>query len=474
MHGRMSSSGQVPLCVDMDGTLVLTDLGVESVLALIRRNPLYLLLLPWWLRRGLAAFKREVARRVQLDVTRLPYDRRLLAWLRTQQGRPLLLCTASDAGLANAVAAHLGGFAAVVASDGHSNLAGSRKAAALVARHGALGYDYAGNARADLVVWAQARRAIVVNAPPRVLRAAQAQGRVERVFAREGRPWIELLRALRPHQWAKNLLVFVAPLAAHRVEAAVVAHALLAGAAFCLCASAAYVLNDLLDLDADRRHPRKCLRPFAAGRLSLLAGLAVVPALTLAAFACAALLPARFLPVLLAYATLTLAYSLWLKRLPALDVLALAALYTLRIVAGGAAIPVAVSGWLLAFALCLFLGLALLKREIEFVRVAAGAGLAGRGYRPQHRRLLRGCGIAAGIAAAGVLALYVDSTKSAALYAQPQHLWWLVGLLALWLARLWRLAARGRMHDDPLVFALTDWPSLLAFGLAAAIVLAAL
>lgn len=478
MRGRMTVGGEVAVCVDMDGTLVLSDLGVESVFALLRRNPLYLLLLPWWLRRGLAAFKREIARRVELDVTRLPYDARVLAWLRGQDARPRLLCTASDARLAEAVARHLGGFDAVLASDGRVNLAGARKAAALVARCGERGFDYAGNARADLKVWAHARNAIVVNAPAPVLRAAQAQGRVARVFAREHAPWRECWRALRPHQWAKNLLVFVAPLAAHRLDAGTVAHALVAFAAFCLCASAAYVLNDLLDLEADRQHPRKRERVFAAGRLSPLAGLWLVPLLLLAALAWASLLGQGFVLVLLGYGLTTLMYSLWFKRLPALDVVVLALLYTLRIVAGGVAIPVEVSGWLLAFALCLFLGLALLKREIEFARVPAAGDsrLGGRGYRHRQRALLRGCGIAAGSAAVVVLALYVDSTKSAALYTHPDRLWGLVALLALWLARLWQLATRGRMHDDPLVYALRDRGSrwllgvlLVLFGIAAVV-----
>lgn len=464
-----------PLCVDLDGTLVRTDLLAESALALLRRNPLYLVAFAFWLLRGKAHLKREIARRVTLSVADLPWETRLLDWLRAQPDRRLVLCTASDRSLAEAVAAEVGLFDEVVASDGVRNLAGARKAQALIERYGERGFDYAGNERRDLAVWRHARHAVVVNGPAGLAEAAAAACTVEQVFARAPRGLRAWARALRLHQWLKNLLVFLPLLTAHRVfEPGAGGRAALAFLAFGLCASGVYLLNDLLDLEADRRHPRKRLRPFAAGTLPAWSGLLLMPLLTLAAFALAIWLAPLFAFALLAYWLLTLAYSFALKRVPMLDVIVLAALYTLRIVAGGAAIPVAVSGWLLAFALCLFLGLALLKREIEFVRVAAGAGLAGRGYRPQHRRLLRGCGIAAGIAAVGVLALYVDSTKSAALYAQPQHLWWLVGLLALWLARLWRLAARGRMHDDPLVFALTDWPSLLAFGLAAAIVLAAL
>ncbi len=472
----MMSDDNVPLCVDMDGTLVRSDLSIESALALVRRNPLYLFALPWWLLRGLAYCKREIARRIVPEVAQLPFDPRMLGWLREQFTRTRVLCTASDRRVAEAVAARVGLFDAVLASDGKVNLSGRRKAAALVARFGERGFDYAGNSRADLAVWAKARRAIVVNARPDVLRSARKRTKIDRVFAPATGVWGELLRALRPHQWTKNLLVFVAPLAAHRIDADLARHALIAFVAFCLCASAAYLLNDLLDLDADRAHPRKHLRPFADGRLSLLSGLFGVPVLLLAAFACAMLLPMPFTWALLAYAVTTLVYSLWLKRLPVIDVLVLAGLYTLRIVAGGAAVAVEISIWLVAFAMSLFLGLALLKREIEFSRLASGPldRLRGRGYRLRDRSVVRAAGIVAGAAAVAVLALYIDSTKSAELYAQPQRLWWLVPLLAAWLVRLWMLAARGRMHDDPLVFALTDWLSLLALATGAGLVLLAL
>lgn len=466
----------VPLCVDMDGTLVRSDLSIESALALLRRNPLYLLVLPLWLLRGLAYCKRQIARRVVLDVAHVPLDPRVLGWLRDQFHRRRVLCSASDLAIAQAVAAHVGQFDEVIASTGRINLSGRRKAAALVERFGEHGFDYAGNGRPDLAVWARARRAIVVEARSGVLRAARRQGRVERVFARTPGIWRETLLALRPHQWVKNLLVFVAPLAAHRIDLETLAHAIVAFAAFCLCASAAYVCNDLLDIEADRRHPRKRLRPFASGHLALLVGLFLIPVLTLAAFALAWTLSASFMLALLVYAALTLLYSLWFKRLRGLDVLVLAALYTLRIVAGGVAAPVDVSNWLIALSLSLFLGLALLKREIEFARMpAAGEGrLDGRGYRRRDRGLVRVFGIGAGLAALTVLGLYVDGARSAALYSQPVYLWWVLPLLGAWLVRLWRLAARGRMHDDPIVFALTDWVSLIALAIGVGIVLAAL
>lgn len=467
----------IPLCVDLDGTLVHTDLLHESALALLRRDPLYLVRLPLWLLRGKAHLKHEIARRAQPDVALLPYDARVLALLREAGDRRRVLCSASDQRLVDAVAAHVGGFDLALGSDGRTNLAGPRKAAALVGRFGERGFDYVGNAAPDFAVWAHAREAIVANAGPALVRRLRGERPVARVL--ESRPGFAraALHALRPHQWSKNLLVFVAAIAAHRIFDPVALHATaLAFVAFCLCASGAYVLNDLFDLDADRRHPRKRARPFAAGRVPITAGLVAAPLLTLGAFAIALELPRPFVFALLLYAATTLAYSFALKRIVVVDVLVLAALYTLRIVAGAVAIPVEASTWFLSFAVCLFLGLALVKRYEEVRRVAASdeTGVAGRGYLTAHLSAIGVSGVACSVLAVGVLGFYVDSTRSAALYAHPHWLWLLLPLLAAWLARVWLLTRRGRMHDDPVVFALTDVPSLAVLaGFVATVAMAA-
>jgi 4-hydroxybenzoate polyprenyltransferase/phosphoserine phosphatase len=469
---------EIALCVDLDGTLIRTDLLLESALVLLRRNPLYLFAFVGWLVGGRARLKREIASRAKIDVTTLPYDERVVGWLRGfEGGRRRVLCTASDQNLADAVAAHVGGFDEVIGSDGVRNLGGQAKADALRERFGERGFDYAGDARVDLAVWRHARKASVVNASPALLRQVRATCEVDRVFDRPGagcRAWVA---ALRPHQWSKNLLVLVPLFTAHRMfEPAAASSALSAFIAFCLCASAAYVLNDLLDLDADRRHPRKRLRPFASGRLSIVAGLAVAPLLTIAAFAIAATLPSRFVGVLLVYAMTTLTYSLLLKRVAMLDVVALAALYTLRIVAGAVAIPVDLSGWLLAFSMSLFLSLALVKRYSEVLRVAATeeTRIAGRGYRVDDLSLLRSLGIASGLLSVLVFAFYIDSTASAALYRHQKALWLLVPVFFYWIDRVWRIAKRGDMHDDPVVFALTDIASLGVLAVFAVVVLLAI
>ena len=469
---------EVPLCVDLDGTLIRSDATIETALALLRRNPLYLFRLILWLGRGRARLKREIAARVQIDVTRLPYDERVLDWLRGEAAtRRRVLCTASDQSLADAVAAHVGGFEEVLGSDGARNIGGRRKRDALRERWGERGFDYAGNAATDLHVWRHARRAIVVNATPGLLRRVRRECDVERVFAREGGGWRALIGALRPHQWLKNALVFVPLLAAHLV---LVPDAVLrAGAAFVafsLCASGAYVFNDLFDLDADRRHPRKRLRPFAAGTLALGQGLIAAPLLMLAAFACAYLLSPQFLLIVLTYAAITLAYSLFLKRLAMLDVVALAVLYTLRIIAGAVAIPVEASFWLLAFSMFLFLSLAMVKRYIELQRVGASddGKVAGRGYRSSDLALIQSLGTSSGYLSVLVLAFYINSTASTALYRHHEFLWVLTPVLLYWISRVWLIAQRGDMHDDPVVFALTDRISLVVLVVFAAVIVFAI
>jgi 4-hydroxybenzoate polyprenyltransferase/phosphoserine phosphatase len=468
----------VPLCVDLDGTLIRTDLLFESALALLRRNPLHLFGLLFWLLRGRAHLKREVATRVRIDVAALPYDERVLAWLRDRgDRRRRVLCTASDQRLAEAVAMHVGGFDEVFGSDGVRNLGGRGKRDVLRERYGERGFDYAGNAAPDLHVWRHARRAIVVNASPWLLRRVRADCEVERVFEPRGGGWRTWLSALRLHQWPKNLLAFVPLLAAHLafVPEAVL-RGLVAFLAFSLYASGAYLLNDLLDLDADRRHPRKRQRPFAAGLLPIGAGLVAAPVLTIAAFAIAATLSSRFMLVLLIYAITTLMYSLVLKRIAMLDVLTLAGLYTVRIIGGAVAIPVPASFWLLAFSMFLFLSLAMVKRYTEIHRVAAAseAKVAGRGYGVEDISLIQSLGTGSGYLSVLVLAFYIDSTASEALYRRPEVLWALTPILLYWISRVWLIARRGEMHDDPVVFALTDKVSLGVLVVFAAVIFLAI
>ncbi|WP_141058485.1 UbiA family prenyltransferase [Stenotrophomonas rhizophila] len=466
-----------PLCVDLDGTLLRTDLLYETFLRMLARRPWLLLLLPWWLLRGKAYLKHRLAVHGVGDPALLPYDSRVLDLLQASSGRMRVLCTASDKELVEPIARHLGLFDAVYCSDGQTNLAGHRKADLLVAKFGDRGFDYVANAHVDVAIWKHAHSAWVVNGGKSVARAAAACSQLAAHWPGEGggpRAW---LKAMRVHQWLKNLLVFVPLLASHRfMEPDMVLSAALAFAAFGLCASGVYLLNDLLDLESDRQHPRKRKRPFACGRLSLRSGLLATPVLTLAGFLVAWWVAPAFLLVLALYFCLTLAYSLRLKQVVMIDVVMLAALYTIRIVGGAAAIDVTLSFWLLTFSMFIFLSLAMLKRYTELQLTLASGKLkpSGRGYHVEDLALVQTLGTASGLVSVLVLCLYINAPESQALYKNPVFLWFLCPVLLYWICRAWLLAHRGEMHDDPVVFAVRDPGSLVTVMVGAVSVLAAI
>lgn len=450
------------IAVDLDGTLIHTDLLHESMFALMRQSPLLLFKVPVWLLDGRARVKRETAARVTIDASSLPYNISLLEWLTEQRskGRRLVLATGSDAQLAHAVASHLGIFDAVLASDGEQNLTGAKKRDALVDACGADAFCYVGNADVDVQVWATAETAVVVSRSVLLLEKAASVTHIERTFtppAGGGRQWF---KALRLHQWLKNILVAVPLLAAHRgLDYSTLVAALLAFLSFGFAASSVYLLNDLLDLADDRHHRSKKMRPFAAGRLSLLHGVIAVPILFVLSLGIAAFLPWRFVVVLVTYYLLTFLYSMYLKRLVMIDVVALAALYTLRIIGGAVTVAVPLSFWLLAFSMFIFLSLALLKRYSELVEMKRAGRLAkalGRGYHVNDLSLLVSLGAAAGYAAVMVLALYINSESVVVLYREPRAIWFACPLLLFWISRAWLIAHRGEMHDDPVIYAVRD------------------
>jgi 4-hydroxybenzoate polyprenyltransferase len=439
----------VPLCVDLDGTLVKTDTLLESLVALARRRPLALVRAPAWLWRGRAAFKQELAARALPGVETLPYREDLCAHLAAERarGRRLVLATAADRRIAEAVAAHTGLFSEVLASDGHTNLKGARKRAALEARFGR--FDYVGDSAADIPVWRAARRALVVGSA-------------------SARPLRTLARAIRVHQWVKNALVFLPALAAHALgRSSVLVAALLAFVGFSLCASAGYLLNDLLDLESDRRDPKKRHRPLAAGTLSIRAALVMIPTLLASGLAIGWRASPSVALLLGVHFVATTWYSLGLKRVAVLDVMVLAGLYTLRIFTGAAADHVPVSPWLLGVSMFMFMSLALVKRVSELERLhAAGAAVTpGRGYRVDDLTLTMILGGASGYMTVLILAQYIHSPDVTVLYAHPERLWLLCPLLLFWVSRLWLLTSRGEMDADPVAFALKDRCSQL-IGLA--------
>jgi len=456
-----SQNPKVPLCVDLDGTLVNSNTLVESSLLLVKKNAFYLFAMFYWLLSGKANLKQQITSRTALDVTILPYNQKLLDWLRIQHGtqRPLVLVSAANQSTANAVGDHLKLFSRVIASSSTHNLSAGNKRDALDREFGEGGYDYAGNSTDDVPVWAHCKRAVVVNAAGPVLAKAQAVADIECVFPREHKALPQLLKAMRPRQWSKNLLIFVNILMAHQLaNTALLASTILAFIAFCLCSSAVYLINDLLDLEADRRHSEKHNRPFASGSVSLALGIVAAPALLASSIMLAQSSGSVFLSSLVTYFFVTLAYSFYLKRIVILDVMVLAILYTLRIVAGATVAGVMPSFWLMSFSLFIFTSLAMAKRyaELKSLELDSTEWADGRGYHVGDQAIIASLGVASGYIATLVLALYINSPDVVELYRNEGLIWLLCPMLMYWIGRIWLLASRGDLHQDPVVFATGD------------------
>ncbi|WP_448207460.1 UbiA family prenyltransferase [Azospirillum sp. sgz302134] len=451
----------VPLVVDLDGTLVTGDLLLDCARTLARTSPARLLMLPVWLAHGKAWVKRRLAEEAMPPAQTLPYRQNLLKHLEAEKRRgvPLVLATAADARVAEAVARHTGLFDRLLASDGVTNLTPERKRDRLVAGFGRGGFDYIGASADDLPVWRAARKALLVQPDADATPAVADDADVERIFGTASGSARHHLSALRPLQWFKNGLVFVPMAAAHRLlDVEALSHSLLAFAAFCLCASSGYLLNDLLDLPADRRHPHKRNRPLASGRLPVSRAVLMIPGLLAGTLGLAALLPPAFAGLLVLYFALSVTYSLRLKRIAILDVLLLAGLYGLRVLAGSAATGIVASAWLLTFSMFLFLSLALVKRyaELMVMRAIDGGNAHARAYLLEDAELLAALGCASGYISVLVLGIYASTDMP---LRSPDQ-WLTTGavcpLLLYWISHVWLIAHRGRMRDDPLVFALKD------------------
>lgn len=467
-----------PLIVDLDGTLIRTDLLVESALQLLKTQPWSIVLMLWWLLNGKARLKAEIARRVDLDASVLPYNEPVLQRIREErrQGRSVWLATASNRKYASQVASHLGVFDDTLASDDRDNLRGAGKLRAIRARLGDGEFDYIGNDAHDLKLWRHSRKALVTNASAGIVRAVRKLPCFELIGSVKGTGWKTLLRAMRIHQWLKNLLLFVPLFAGHKVSDVTADFNVVLGfLAFGLCASSVYLLNDLLDMEADRSHPIKRERPLASGEMSATVALTMIPLLLASSAAIAIWLPTRFVQVLAVYFAVTVTYSFWAKRQLMLDVIVLAGLYTLRVIAGAAAAKVALSFWLLALSMFIFLSLALVKRYSEILLLAESkrTKAAGRGYEHGDLSLLQSMGTASGYLSVIVIALYINSPEVRQLYSQPTFLWAVCPLLLLWISWVWMKAHRGQMHHDPVVFAIKDPTSALLGALCAVSVLLA-
>jgi 4-hydroxybenzoate polyprenyltransferase/phosphoserine phosphatase len=462
---RPAAPDAVPLVVDLDGTLIFSDLLWESLVLFLKKSFLRAWLLPVWVTGGKAAFKERLAAEVELDPAALPYDRALIELIRDEreQGREVVLATGSHARFAGFIADHLDLFDRVLATGGGTNLTSHNKARELVALYGEGGFDYVGNSSADVPVWQASRAAYSVTARQFRLADGRVTTRVGSERAGAGR---SLFKALRPRQWLKNLLVFVPMLAGHALTLQALVPSIVAFVAFSLCASSAYLLNDALDAQDDRMHATKRKRPIAAGTLPLSLALAASPLLALAAFILCAVFNPVLLGVVAIYFATTLAYSIQLKRMLMVDIVTLAILYSLRVLGGSAATGIAPSFWLLAFSFFIFLSLALLKRHSELLNLHRDGKekTRGRGYSTADKTPIGIMGINSAFVSVLIFMLYFNSENVLDLYAHPAWLLGILPLLVFWLGRLWTLSFRGQVNEDPVLYVSRDKVSLVVLA----------
>jgi 4-hydroxybenzoate polyprenyltransferase/phosphoserine phosphatase len=467
------------LCVDLDGTLIRGNVLWECVLALLKTQPVTLLLLPFWLLAGRASLKRQIAARAELNPARLPYRQQVLELLRQEKtaGRRIALATAADRELAEAIASYLGLFDEVHASDGQVNLKGANKAAFLAQHYAATGFEYVGDSAADVEVWRNAQAAYVVGTEARAEQAAAVTTLKATIL--EPRPsfrasfhmWVS---ALRGHHWAKNLLLFLPLALSHNLAVEPILRTF-AGFALYGFAPPGFTFSTTFSISIPIAsiHGRK-ERPFAAGDISIPQGLLASLILLSTALGLGFLLDWEFGLALLGYSALTMLYSLYLKKVALLDVFVLSSFYSFRILAGALISSTPLSQWFLAFSMFLFLSLAMAKRYSELLNAGdlVRAGNSGRGYRTGDRELLLSLGVGSSFSAAVIFSLYVHSPEVRLLYSSPEFLFLLCPIVLYWLSRTWLLAHRGELNEDPVTLAIRD-PVSYGVALASAGVIAA-
>ncbi|MFH1767324.1 MAG: UbiA family prenyltransferase [Patescibacteria group bacterium] len=478
---KKNSKVSVPLCVDLDGTLISTDLFIESLILSFRQSVYLGLRILLKALQSRSAAKSIAAQKTSILIDQLPYNKDLITWLEKERkkGRRLVLATAAARLHAEAVANYLGLFDEIISSEENINLKREKKREIFVKRFGDKGFDYVGDSKADLAVWRSARQAILIDPSSSLEKKVRTIVPVAKVFRRQTE-WKDWIHQVRIYQWSKNLLLFLPVLGAHRIsDPNTLMKAVFGFFCFCLFTSGSYVVNDLFGLQSDRQHPTKQNRPIASGAIKVRRALMVVPLLILPALFMAYFLSWRFFGWLCFYGVMETLYSIRLKELLMIDVMLLAFLYILRVVAGGAVTGIKVSFWLMAFSIFFFLSLALLKRYVEVAqmgqqRVDMSDNCPVRGYRSDDEPTLRMLGIASGYTAVLILAFYIDSDDVRAMYSNPRILWLLCPLLIYWISRLWLLAGRNDMHENPIVFVLSDkWSYLLGMiGLAIILIFA--
>lgn len=477
-----SETSRVPLCVDLDNTLVRTNTLMETIVGVLRQNPALIFLIPFWAIRGQAYLWAALVDRFRPNASFLPYSDPVLGLVRGEvaSGRAVILATGAHQRMAQDVASHLGLFTGVFATHGTEHLVALRKADALTAKFGVRGFDYVGDSLQDMAVFRCCQQAYVVSPSPRLAERLKRES-IQTVWICTDagvKGWFSLLSAVRPSQWVKNILVFVPALLGHRFSDPTAL--LLSGFTcllLCLASSSAYLLNDIIDVEADRRHETKRHRPFARGVVSIQLGILVGVALAALAVGLGWLVRPSVSLLLAVYVACTLMYSIWLKKLLIVDMILLASFYVFRVFLGSAATGIRISSWTALFCLFVFSGLAALKRYAELHnRTAQSSDFDNRrAYRQEDAAPLLSIGTSSFTGAIIALGLYLGSPDVRALYRTPDLLWLVCPILLGWSGRLWILAHRGELRDeDPVAFAVRDHWSHGAGLLAATIFLLAL
>lgn len=469
-----------PLCVDLDGTLVRTNTLFEAALAAIKKNPWFIVKLALSVSKGKPAIKHIIGIHAPHDASLLPYNNELLAWLKEQRtkGRILILATASDKAIADDIAQYLGIFQEVIASTSQHPVSANTKYAVLSKRFGKKEFSYAGNSHADLTVWQSASSAILVDTETSVGDQVRNSIPIEAEFSNTSKitPRV-VMQTMRIHQWAKNLLLFTAPIAAHRIgESSIAVNSAIGFLSFSCLASSVYILNDLFDIASDRTHATKRFRPIAACKVGIPQAMSWSVLMAIVSILLATLfLPLKFLWILAVYFCITSIYSLRIKKIPYIDIVVLAALYVLRIIAGSTATTVPTSKWLFLFAGCLFISLAAVKRVTELAQLEKSSDRAiGRGYTKRDKELLTALGLTAALFSSVVLSLYTASAAVTTLYSRPTVLIGMILIFSVWIFRIWKHALTGLLPEDPVLFATKDYISYLTIAALFGIILLAL
>ena len=461
---RVKTILSTPIYVDLDGTLIFTDTLYESLVGMLKIRPLLFFLLPFWLLRGKAHLKFKIAGYFTPSPEALPYNTRLVDFLKKERakGRPIILATASSMAIAQNIARYLGLFDQVLASCKHTNLKGEKKLSSIQAHCQNSSFAYVGDADADLLIWQKAEEVIVAGNNAKIKRKIkQANITIAKDLCYSKQNiFSALLKSIRPHQWSKNLLVFVSIILAHQVnQLDLLISVIIAFMSFCFCAAGIYLMNDLVDLEVDRHHKHKCSRPLAKGTLPVIYALLCVPFFLLTSGLLAMLLPQDFRITIFVYFLLTIIYLFKLKQVVLLDVILLSLLYAIRVIAGSNAIGISTTPWLLGFSIFIFLSLALAKRYSELLEnksIKVVEKIRGRGYMIDDIEQLAIFGSTSGYMSVLVLALYLNSSEVAQLYNRIELLWFICVLLIYWISRIWLIARRGQLHEDPIIFIIRD------------------